>query len=106
MESVPIILVRFLIVKYVNESLQLRFVAVYVAQGLVLLPNTINILDTEGVVKEILVALHIDGEFVGQNVEKLMGYNTGSSFDIGFIVFVLPHNSGDDGIHQSEDGRQ
>ena len=99
METVPIILVRFFIVKYVNESLQLRFVTVYVAQGLVLLPNTINLLDTEGVVEKILVALHIDGEFVGQNVEKLMGYNTGSSFDIGFIVFVLPHNSGADDIH-------
>ena len=73
MESVPIILVRFFIVKYVNESLQLRFAAVYAAQGLVLVPNTINLLDAEGVVEKILVALQIDGEFVGQNAEKLMG---------------------------------
>ena len=69
MESIPIILVRFFIVKYVNESLA----AVYVTQGLVMVPNTISLLDAESVVENILVALQIDGEFVGQNAEKLMG---------------------------------
>ena len=75
-----------------------------VTQGLVLAPDILNLLNAEGVVKTLPVALQIDREVAGQNADNLMGYNTGSSVNIGFIVFVSLCNEGTDAIHQSKDG--
>ena len=103
-ESIPSILVCGAIVKAVNGALQFRLVAVRIAKGLVLAPNIINLLDFEGVFDTLLVALQIDREVAGQNADNLMGQNTGSSANTGFVVFVSLHNDGADSIHQSKDG--
>ena len=104
MGSVPSIPVRGAVVKYINEDLHMRLSALQVAQGLVLAPNILNLLNAEDVVKTLPVALQIDREVAGQNADNLMGYNTGSSVNIGFIVFVSLCNKGTDAIHQSKDG--
>ena len=59
-QSVPSILLRGALVKAVNVSLHIRLAAVQITQGLVLAPNILNILDAEGLVKTLLVALQID----------------------------------------------
>ena len=59
-ESVPSIPVRSTLVKAVNGDLHIRFTAVQVAQGLVLAPDILNLLDAEGVFKTLPVALQID----------------------------------------------
>ena len=69
--SVPSIPVRGALVKYINEDLHMRLSALQVAQGLVLAPNILNLLNAEDVVKTLLVALQIDGEVEGQNSYKL-----------------------------------
>ena len=71
-QSVPSILVRGALVKAVNGSLHIRLAAVQVTQGLVLAPNIINLLNAEGVVKRLPLALQIDGEVAGRNTDKLM----------------------------------
>ena len=103
-QSVPILPVRGALVKSVNGCLHIRLAALQVTQGLVLAPDILNLLDAEGVVKTLPVALQIDVEFTGQNADKLMGWNTVRSINIGFIVFFLLCNDGTDTIHQSEDG--
>ena len=45
---------------------------VCVTQVLVLVPNILNLLDAEVLVKTLLVALHIYGEVTGQNADKQM----------------------------------
>ena len=73
MESVPSIPVRVALAKYVNGYLHIRLAEIQLAQGLVLAPNIINLLDAEGAVKTLPVALQIDIEVEGQNADKLMG---------------------------------
>ena len=73
MGSVPSIPVRGAVVKYINEDLHMRLSALQVAQGLVLAPNILNLLNAEDIVKMLPVALQIDGEVAGQNSDKLMG---------------------------------
>ena len=72
-QSVPSIPVRGALVKSVNRDLHIRLVAVQVTQVLVLSPDILNLLDAEGVVKMLQVALKIDGEVARQNAGKLMG---------------------------------
>ena len=72
-QSVPSILVRGALVKAVNGSLHIRLATVQVTQGLMLAPDILNLLDAEGVVKTLPVALRVDGKLAGQNTEKLMG---------------------------------
>ena len=72
-QSIPSIPVRGALVKAVTGSLHTRLAAVQVTQGLVLVPNILNILDGEGLVKTLHVLLQIDVEVVGQNADKLMG---------------------------------
>ena len=103
-QSVPIILVSSALVKDLNGYLHIRLAAVQVTQGLVLEPDILNLLDAEGEFKTLPVALQIDGEVTGQNADKLMGYNTGSSVNTGFIVFFSLCNDVTDAIHQYEDG--
>ena len=56
-ESVPSIPVYGAVVRAVNGALQFIFVAVHIAQGLVLAPDTLNLLDVEGLVETLPVAL-------------------------------------------------
>ena len=56
-QSVPSIPVRSALVKDVNGSLHIRLAAAQVTQGLVLAPDIINLLDAEGVVKNLAVTL-------------------------------------------------
>ena len=72
-QSVPIIPVRGALVKAVNGYLLIRLAEVQVTKGLVLAPDMLNILDDEGVLKSLSVALQIYGEVTGQNADKLMG---------------------------------
>ena len=72
-KSVPRILVRGALVKAVNGYLHIMLAALQVTQGLVLAPDILNLLDAEGVVKTLPVALQIDGEVAGQNADRLMG---------------------------------
>ena len=72
-QSVPSILVRDALVKAFNGYLHIRLAAVQFTQGLVLAPNILNLLNAEGLVKTLLVALQIDGEVAGQNTDKLIG---------------------------------
>ena len=73
MQSVLIIPVRGALTKAVNGYLHIRLAAVQVTQGLVLSPNILNLLDAEGVVKVLPVALQIDVEVMGHNADNLMG---------------------------------
>ena len=88
MQSVSRILVCGALIKAVNGFLHIMLEAVQVTQGLVLAPDILNLINAEGVVKVLPVALQIYGEVIGHNMRKLMGYNTGSIVNICFIVFV------------------
>ena len=103
MEFVTSIPVSVAIIKFINRDLHFRFATVCVPQSLVLAPNITNILDAEGIVETLPVALQIDKEVAGQNADKLMWQNTGNSVNIGFVAFVYFRNNGADAIHQSED---
>ena len=59
-DSVPIIMVCGALVKSVNVALQFRLTAVRITQDLVMAPDIINLLDVEGVVETLPVALQID----------------------------------------------
>ena len=48
----------------------------------------INFFDAEGAAETLPVVLQIDGDIAGKNADKIMGQNTSSSVDIGFVVFV------------------
>eukprot|EP00171_Calliarthron_tuberculosum_P007727 IDg7727t1 len=54
-------------------SSSIRLAAVRVTQGLVLAPDNLNLLDAEGVVETLSVALQIYGEVAGKNAGQADG---------------------------------
>jgi hypothetical protein len=66
--------------------------------------HSLNLLVAEVLIKALPVALQINAEVAGQNVDKLMGYYIRSRVDIGLVVFGSLRNNGGNAIHQFEDG--
>lgn len=90
------------VVNAVDGTLHIVLVAVRLAQGLVLAPDVFNLLDAEGEVDMLPVALKIVGEVAGSSADKVMGQNTGRSVEIGFVAFGSLRNNGANVIHHSK----
>ena len=72
-ESITSIPVCGAIVKSINGYINFRLALVHITQGLVLAPDITNLLDVEGIVDTLPVALQIYTEVTGQNADNLMG---------------------------------
>ena len=92
------------IFKTINGALYIGLAVVQVKQRFVLVLNHLNLLDDEGVIETLPVALQKEGKVAGQKKDNLMGKNTRSSVDMGLIVFGSLQNDTNNAIHKYKDG--